>query len=97
MTERVSPDAPLVDRVRELAVIQADNGYLADAVLDPDGTIRLRENNCAIYHVANGSPAACQAELDLFTEVLGAEVVREQHIASGDRSCSYRIVTRADD
>jgi len=92
MSERVAPDAPLVDRVRELAVIQADNGYLADAVLDVDGTIRLREHNCAIFHIAQGSPAACQAELDLFTEVLGADVVREQHIASGDRSCSYRIV-----
>jgi predicted ArsR family transcriptional regulator len=97
MTERVAPDAQLVDRVRELAVIQADNGYLADAVLDPDGTIRLREYNCAIFHIAKGSPAACQAELDLFTEVLGAAVVREQHIASGDRCCSYRIVRRADD
>jgi len=92
MSERVAPDAPLVDRVRELAVIQADNGYLADAVLDVDGTIRLREHNCAIFHIAQGSPAACQAELDLFSEVLGAEVVREQHIASGDRCCSYRIV-----
>jgi predicted ArsR family transcriptional regulator len=94
MTERVSADAPLVDRVRELAVIQAGNGYLADAVLDADGTIRLREHNCAIFHIAQGSPAACQAELDLFSEVLDADVVREQHIASGDRCCSYRIATR---
>ena len=91
MAERVAPDAPLFDRVRELAVIQGDQGYLADATLGPDGTIRLREHNCAIYHVAAGSPAACQAELELFTEILGAEVVREQHIASGDRCCSYRI------
>ena len=44
----------LVDRVRELAVIQADQGYLADAILDPDGAIRLREHNCAIFHVALG-------------------------------------------
>jgi predicted ArsR family transcriptional regulator len=91
MAERVAPDAPLLDRVRELAVIQADQGYLADATIGPDGTIRLREHNCAIYHIAAGSPAACQAELELFTEILGAEVVREQHIASGDRCCSYRI------
>ena len=97
MSERVAPDAPLVERVRELAVIQADNGYLADADLDADGTIRLREHNCAIYHIARGSPAACQAELDLFSEVLGAEVVREQHIASGDRCCSYRIAERPAD
>jgi predicted ArsR family transcriptional regulator len=91
MTERVAPEAPLFDRVRELAVIQGDQGYLADATLGPDGTIRLREHNCAIYHIAAGSPAACQAELELFSEILGAEVVREQHIASGDRCCSYRI------
>ncbi len=91
MAERVAPEAPLLDRVRELAVIQGDQGYLADATLGPDGTIRLREHNCAIYHIAAGSPAACQAELELFTEILGAEVVREQHIASGDRCCSYRI------
>ena len=91
MAERVAPEAPLLDRVRELAVIQGDQGYLADATLSPDGTIRLREHNCAIYHIAAGSPAACQAELELFSEILGADVVREQHIASGDRCCSYKI------
>ena len=91
LAEHVGSEAPLLDRVRELAVIQADQGYLAETVLGSDGTIRLREHNCAIYHIAKGSPAACQAELELFSEVLGADVVREQHIASGDRLCSYRI------
>jgi predicted ArsR family transcriptional regulator len=32
--------------------------------------------------------------LELFREVLDAEVVREQHIASGDRCCQYRIRPR---
>jgi predicted ArsR family transcriptional regulator len=97
MADRIGSDAPLADRVRELAVIQADHGYLAETILGADGTIRLREHNCAIYHIAEGSPAACQAELELFSEVLGADVVREQHIASGDRCCSYRIEERAAD
>lgn len=96
MADRVGNGAPLLDRVRELAVIQAANGYLADARVEPDGTIRLEEHNCAIYHIAEGSPAACLAELELFTELLGADVVREQHIASGDRCCSYRITERAE-
>lgn len=94
---RLTHDAPLLDRVRELAVIQAAHGYLADTTVSSDGTIRLQEHNCAIYHVAAGSPAACRAELELFTEILGADVVREQHIASGDRCCSYRITERASD
>jgi predicted ArsR family transcriptional regulator len=97
MAARLADDAPLLDRVQELAVIQSAYGYLAGAVLNTDGTIRLQEHNCAIYHVAAGSPAACQAELELFSDVLGADVVREQHIASGDRCCSYRISTRPGD
>ena len=97
MAELVAEDAPLLERVRELAVIQAGLGYLADTVLGTDGVIRLEEHNCAIYHIAAGLPAACQAELKLFTEILGADVVREQHIASGDRCCSYRISERAGD
>lgn len=95
LADRVSAEAPLADRVRELALIQAANGYLADSVVGPDGTIQLREHNCAIYHVAKGTPSACQAELDLFRDVLGADVVRDQHIATGDRCCSYRISERA--
>jgi predicted ArsR family transcriptional regulator len=94
MSEQLTNGAPLLDRVRELAVIQANNGYLATASVDPDGAIRLVEHNCAIYHVAASSPAAYAAELELFSEVLGADVVREQHIASGDRCCSYRISER---
>lgn len=94
MAARVPEDAPLLDRVQELAVIQSAHGYLAGAVLNVDGTVRLQEHNCAIFHVASGSPAACQAELELFSDVLGADVVREQHITAGDRCCSYRISAR---
>jgi predicted ArsR family transcriptional regulator len=88
---RLEPDAPLADRVRELAVLQDEQGYLCRAEVDGDGVVRLREHNCAIYHVAMGLTAACEAELQLFQDVLVADVVRESHIAEGDRCCSYRI------
>jgi predicted ArsR family transcriptional regulator len=91
LDDRVGPGASLIDRVRALAVLQDEQGYLADAAIDEDGTIRLREHNCAILDVARGQPSACDAELALFREVLGADVVRDRHIASGDRCCSYRI------
>jgi len=94
--DRLPTAAGLLDRVRELALIQDEQGYLADAVVVADGTIKLREHNCAIYHVATGHPAACAAELELFREVLGADVVRETHIAGGDRCCSYRVTARAE-
>ena len=91
LDDRVGPEAPLMDRVRALAVLQDEQGYLADATLEPDGTIKLREHNCAILDVARGERSACDAELQLFRDVLGVDVVRDTHIASGDRCCSYRI------
>lgn len=93
LEERLGSEASLEERVRQLAVLQDEQGYLADAVLQLDGTIRLREHNCAILDVARGERSACEAELAMFRDVLGVDVVRETHIASGDRCCTYRIDT----
>jgi predicted ArsR family transcriptional regulator len=91
LEERLPANAPLEARVRELAVIQDEQGYLSSAFISPDGTIRLRQCNCAIFGIAAKSSSPCDAELALFQEVLEADVVRETHIASGDRSCTFRI------
>ena len=91
LADRLPPDAPLLDRARELAVIQDEQGYLAEVRIGADGVIRLVERNCAIHHVAAGHAAACVAELELFRELLGPDVQRETHIVAGDRCCSYRI------
>ncbi len=53
--------------------------------------MRMRQANCAIFDVARDHPAACANELELFREVLGAEVTREAHIVAGDRTCTYRV------
>lgn len=91
LDERLPAGATLEAKVRELAVIQDEQGYLSNATVSADGTIRLRECNCAILGIASQSASPCEAELDLFRDVLGADVIRETHIASGDRSCTYRI------
>jgi predicted ArsR family transcriptional regulator len=91
LAREVPAAAPLHARVRELAVIQDRAGYLADATVEADGSLRLVERNCAIHRVASAEPAACEAELSLFRELLDADVERVQHIAAGDRCCAYRI------
>jgi predicted ArsR family transcriptional regulator len=91
LDERLPANASLEARVRELAVIQDEQGYLSSAFISADGTIRIRQCNCAIFGIAAQSSSPCEAELALFQEVLGADVVRETHIASGDRSCTFRI------
>ena len=92
----LGPSPTLAARVRELAVIQDESGYLCRATpLDGiDGPLELREANCAILGAAAGHPAACRAEIQLFEEVLEARVTRISHIAAGDRSCTYRIEPR---
>lgn len=90
MDASLPSDAPLVDRVRELARLQDELGYVSEALIDADG-IRLLEHNCAVLDVASGMPVACRSELELFREVLGVNLVRERHIAAGDRCCQYRV------
>ncbi len=94
LEERLNGDRSTEARTRELAVFQDTHGYLADTVTGPDGRIRLRQHNCAIHDIAAAEPAACEAELRLFRELLGEDVVRESHIASGDRACVYRVGDR---
>jgi predicted ArsR family transcriptional regulator len=81
----------LEERTRILARHQDELGYLAEVVVGEDGAMRLVERNCAIHRVAAAGGPACDAELALFTELLGADVVRETHIPSGDRCCTYRV------
>jgi predicted ArsR family transcriptional regulator len=91
MNERLPKDAPVADRVEVLASLQDEAGYLAEAVVADDGALRLREHNCAIDKIARRTQAPCEAELALFKELLGPDVTRESHIASGDRCCSYVV------
>jgi DeoR family suf operon transcriptional repressor len=85
----------LPDRVAELARILDEDGYVAEALDDPDGGWRIVEHNCAILDVAVRYGAACGTEIDFLREVLpDAEVDRTSHIVSGAHHCAYRIVPR---
>jgi len=82
-------EAPLAERARELAVIQDEQGYVCELV-EEDG-LRLIEHNCPIHEVATGTASACEAELQMFRDLLGPGVARERHIAAGARCCEYVI------
>ncbi len=77
-----APCQPVTDRQRT---------PLADGHAAGPEAMQMRQANCAIYEVATRHQQACDSELELYREVLGADVVREAHIASGDRTCTYRI------
>lgn len=85
-------------KLRELARVRTEEGYMAE--VQPDGAAGLLfiENHCPICAAASACQGFCTSELDLFRSVLGPAVTveRAEHIVSGDRRCVYRIARKRD-
>ncbi len=90
---RIPPALSLKEKVRKLARIRTEEGYMAEVKPIGKGAFLLAENHCPICAAATACQGFCVTELDLFRAVLGPGVVveRTEHIVSGDRRCAYRI------
>ena len=90
---RISPSLPLKEKLRLLAHIRTEEGYMAEVKANGKGAFLLVENHCPICAAATVCKGFCVAELELFRAVLGPDVVveRAEHIISGDRRCAYRV------
>jgi predicted ArsR family transcriptional regulator len=84
----------LAARVECLARMRSEEGYMAEAVRLDDGALLLVENHCPICVAARACQNFCRSELDVFAAALGPDVVveRGEHLLSGSRRCTYRIV-----
>ena len=80
-------------RLRRLAALRSEEGYMAEVAAAPDGGFLLSENHCPICVAARACQGLCRSELALFRAVLGpgVEVERTEHILAGARRCAYRI------
>jgi DeoR family suf operon transcriptional repressor len=78
------------DRLRVVARVLSEEGYMAEAAAD-SGEAVLTEHNCAIPAVAERFPEICAAEARFLAEVLGAEVQRTGHILKGGPACAYLV------
>jgi DeoR family suf operon transcriptional repressor len=80
------------EQVSALAAILDEDGYLADALRQDDGSWLVTEHNCAILTVARGFGQACSSELAFIRDALpGATVERVAHLMDGAHVCAYRI------
>ena len=88
-----SAEAPLGERVSALAELRTQEGYMAEAVAEADGTWLLVEHHCPVCAAARRCRGLCHAELDLFRQALGpgVEVERVRHLLAGGDRCTYRI------
>ncbi len=90
---RISKDLSLQDRVKALAQLRTEEGYMAEVLRQEDGSLLLVENHCPICAAATVCQGLCAAELETFHQVLGEniQIDRTDHIVQGARRCAYRI------
>lgn len=95
-TKRIAPALPLVAKLRELARVRTEEGYMAEVRRDGSGFLFI-EHHCPICAAANACQGFCATELQLFQSVLGpaVSIARAEHIVSGDRRCVYRVTPAA--
>jgi predicted ArsR family transcriptional regulator len=85
-------DLSFSEQVAALTTILDEDGYLADATEQPDGSWLVTEHNCAILTVAHGFSQACSSELSFIRDAMpGATVERVAHLMDGAHVCAYRI------
>ncbi|WDO09035.1 transcriptional regulator [Streptomyces murinus] len=84
--ESVSPDK----RAEALAKALSADGYAATARSAPVGE-QLCQHHCPVAHVAEQYPQLCEAETEIFAELLGTHVQRLATIAHGDGVCTTFI------
>ncbi|WP_053655115.1 helix-turn-helix transcriptional regulator [Streptomyces sp. MMG1121] len=89
--EAVTPDK----RTEALAKALSLDGYAATARSAPVGE-QLCQHHCPVAHVAEQFPQLCEAETEIFAELLGTHVQRLATIAHGDGVCTTFIPKTTD-
>jgi predicted ArsR family transcriptional regulator len=83
-------------KVKELAKIRDEEGYVAESKKEPKnfGKHVLLEYNCPIIHIAENHWEACTTETELFEKLLGADIETTHRAAKGDLICKFVIKER---
>ncbi len=81
------------EKIASLVEMRKNQGYMAEYRDLPDGGVELIENHCPIGSAACNCQDICEGESKVFSAVLGEQVTvkRRDHMASGDRRCTYEF------
>jgi len=82
---------PVEQRAARLADLLTSLGYMAETRPGTGSLPVLTEHNCAIRLIAERFPEVCAAEERFISDLLGAPVTRQMHIAKGANCCEYCI------
>lgn len=86
-------EGSLEKRLRRLAAIRSEEGYMAEVRKADEGSLLMIENHCPVCRAAKACSGLCAEELRVFQACLGegVKIDRTDHILSGARRCAYRI------
>ncbi len=84
----------LSGRLEQLVKLRRIDGYMASWQTGEEDIFILTELNCPIQNVAQGCCQACEQDLQLFSDLLDANVIRYDHLIQGDNACSYTVTPK---
>lgn len=90
MKEALSDKKTFQEKVYGFKDILESKGYLVEFKAT-NKYYTLKQYNCPIYKLAAEFKEACQYELQMYKDILGRAVSREECISEGDHSCTYII------
>lgn len=76
----------------QIAKLLTEDGYLSTVNHNAIG-VELCQHHCPVAHVASEFPELCEAEIEVFSELLGTHVQRLATIANGDGVCTTFVPT----
>lgn len=85
--ERLLADVPVEQQAEVLAKALTEDGFAASTISTPLGE-QICQHHCPVAHVAEEFPQLCEAETEIFGELLGSHVQRLATIAHGDGVCT---------
>ena len=91
---RVESKKTLHAKLKALAKIRSEEGYMAEVREDAQGGYLFVENHCPVCAAAKLCTGLCREELSCFRAVLGdgVQISRGDHIVAGARRCVYRVL-----
>ncbi len=78
-------------RVREVARILDDEGFMATVEQDAEGMWLLRLGHCPLHNLVTLTQQPCRSELAFVRELLGSDTARISHIPDGASACTYSV------
>ena len=78
------------ETVNKLKDILEAEGHIVELTRN-NGHYHLKQHNCPLSKLAAEFKGLCRYELQMYQELLGKQVTREQNIADGSPACFYKI------